>query len=228
VQFDGSGQATGRMTLTMGGVVGGSTSAYEFSEFSIELNADCTGRIQYRLKSDGDTSAGPDRLEILALEEGARIWGQVAESPGRALFMTAEFSRVSRVSRPCAQSMVRGTYLLRYDGSINQQVTNPRASPAFFPAFGNGIAVVDPDTGNLTGKGSHNWGGAILHTVMNSGGFRVNSDCTGSFDYQMQVVESNANMSGTFPLIVTDNGDRMIVLQLALPALMYYERISIP
>ena len=228
VQFDGSGQATGRMMITIGGVLGAGTFTYEFSEFTIQVNPDCTGQAQYRLKSDGDTLLGPDKLNILVLDEGARIWGQVTESPGRTVFMTAEFQRLGRGSHVCTQSMIRGTYLFRYDGWINQQVMNPRAAAAFVPAIANGFLAIDPEAGTLTGGGSSNWGGTILHTVLKTAGFQVNADCSGTYDYQMQVVESNANMSGTMPIIVAENGDRLIALQTALPALIVYERISIP
>ncbi len=218
VRFDGSGQATGRMTIT----IGSATSTYDFSEFRIELNPDCTGRAQYLLKSDGKVDLGPDKHEILVLDEGARIWAQVAESPGRTVLMTAELKRVGRGSYACAQSMIRGTYLMHYDGWINQQILNPRAASVFVPAIGNALLVVDPETGTAAGSGTHNFGGTIFKTVLKSEGFRVNPDCTGTFDIKM------GGMSGTPPIVATENGDRIIVLQTALPAFQYYERISIP
>lgn len=215
VQFDGSGRAAGRMTLTVGGVA----STYDFSEFTIEVNPDCTGRVQYSLKSDGNPDLGPDKQEIAVLDEGARIWTYPTESPGRAVLMSTEFTRLGRGSGGCVQSMVRGTYLMHYDGWTNQQALNPAAPPAFVPAFGRGIAVVDTD-GAGTGSGTHNLGGAVFQTALKVG-FRVNPDCTGTFTVSLQGI-------GEPPVVVTGNGDRIVVLQTALPALQYYERISIP
>ncbi len=228
VQFDGSGQATGRMTLTMGGAIGGTTSGYDFSDFAITVNPDCTGQVQYQLKGEGAAVLGPDKLELLVLDEGARIWTQVAQSSDRTVLMTSEFQRVRRGSRTCAQSMLRGSYLFRADGVIDQRAMNSRAAPGFVPAFGIGNLVIDPDSDTLTGGSSNVWGGTNLHTVLKNGTMRVNGDCTGTFEYQLQVTESGANMTGTAPLILIDNGERIFVLLTSLPAIYVYERVSIP
>jgi hypothetical protein len=135
--------------------------------------------------------------------------------------MAGEFTRLGRGFGDCVQPMIRGTYLMHYDGWMNPRVLNPQAPSTFVPAFGRGIAaIVDSNAGAATGSATHNYGGAIYRTALRSW-FRLNSDCTGAFSVQIDAV-------GDAPFIVTENGDRIIVLQTALPALQYYERISIP
>jgi hypothetical protein len=124
--------------------------------------------------------------------------------------------------------MVRGSYLFRGDGVIDQRAMNPRAAAAFVPAYGSGVLAVDPETGAVTGSGSSRWAGASLHTVPKDGAFRVNADCTGTYEYQMQVVETNGTIGGSAPLIITGNGERLFLLMPSLPAIYIYERVSIP
>jgi hypothetical protein len=224
VTLDGAGKGSGRFTATFGGVV----QTLEYVDLQYTVSENCGGTARYRLKAvETNTVLGPDELELRILDDGARIRGLMTDSGGRGAILTSEFQRLSRGPRACHPSMLRGTYSMYYEGWINMQMLNPNQPAYFAPESGLGVFVLDPD-GTNRGSAAHTWGGVRVTTDLATGTFNVNADCTGVFDYVMQIRGTQNRMSGKSLFVLSGDGAQLSVLMLNPPGLQYYERVSIP
>ncbi len=225
VTLDGAGKGSGRFTATFGGVA----QTLEYVDLQYTVSENCGGTATYRLKVVGtDAVLGPDKLELRILDDGARIRGLMTDSGGRGAILTSEFQRLSRGPRACHSSMLRGTYSMYYEGWLNMQMLNPSQPPYFAPEAGLGVFVLDPDGGPPRGSAVHNWGGVQVATDFVSGGFSVNADCTGVWEYVSQIRGTPNRSSGKSPFVLSGDGAQLVVLMPNPPAFQYYERVSIP
>ena len=224
VTLDGAGGGGGRYTFTLGGVA----QTLEFVDLRYAVSENCGATATYRLKvAETGSVVGPDKMELQIMEDGARLSGLITASPGRTAILAGELTRMSRGPRACHASMVRGTYAMRYEGWLNMQMLNPNQAPYFAPELGLGVVVLNPEGAN-TGAAAHNWGGMQFATELVSGIFAINPDCTGVFDYVIQMKGSPSKMTGKSVFVMTGDGAKLTVLMTSTPALQYYERVSIP
>lgn len=224
VRLDGSGEGSGRFSATFGGVL----KTLEYTDLKYTVNQTCGGTAEYRLRVAGsDSMLGPDKMELRVLDDGARISGLITESNGRGALMASEWRRVSRGPLACHSSMLRGTYSMRYEGWVELKALDPSMPPGFFPEFGLGVFVLDPEGANR-GSAVHNWGPMQFWTDLTSAAFQVNADCTGAFQYAAQVRGRPNQISGKSPLVMSGDGSQIILLIPESPAFQYYERLSIP
>ncbi len=222
--LDGTGKGSGRGTITLGGVA----QTVEYLDVQYSVREDCGGTVSYRLKVAGtETALGPDKVELRVLDDGTRLAGLMTDAAGRGAILTFEFRRLSRGPHACHPSMLRGTYSLRYEGWINMQMLNPSQAPYFAPEYGLGVLILDPD-GTNRGSAVHNWGGVQLATELAQGTFNVSADCTGVFDYVMQVRGTQNRMSGKSVFVLSGDGAQLSVLMMSPPGFQYYDRVSIP
>lgn len=224
VTLDGAGKGSGRFPMTLGGVA----QTLEYVDLQYTVDKDCSGSARYSLKVV-ETNAvwGPDELKLQVLDDGALIRGLLTDSGGRSAILTSEFRRLSRGSRACHSSMLRGTYSMFYEGWINMQMINPSQPPYFAPQVGLGAFIIDPEGANR-GTASHIWGGVQVTTDIVSGTFSVNADCTGVFEYVGQIRGTPNRISGKSPFVLVGDGAQLSVLMTSPPAFQYYERVSIP
>jgi hypothetical protein len=207
---------------------GGFVQNLEYVDLRYAVTEDCTGTVNYSLKTvETETVLGGRKLELKLLEDGARLAGVMTDSGGVGAMMSSEFRRLSRGPRACHQSMLRGTYSMHYEGWINMQLIQPSQPPYFAPAIGLGAVMLDPGR-DSSGGASHNWGGVQVATELLTGAFNVNTDCTGVFEYAAQIKGTPNRISGKGPLVISCDGAQVSVLMTNPPGFQYYDRVSIP
>lgn len=223
VSYDGKGAFTGQVTLT----VAGTPAPFEFNGGKYVVNADCTATAEYRVRNTATgAELGPQLHRVLILEDGALLRTLMTDSGAGGTIITGELRRLARGPRACHPSLLRGTYALHYDGWINMRMFNPTQN-YFAPATGTGQIRIDPE-GAPTGGGLHNWGGIASETHLITATWKVNQDCTGT--YEASALNKTFGMTSNlkYPIIVTEDGAKMTALGTGMDALWHFARVSIP
>lgn len=178
---------------------------------TIDVNADCTGRITWQ---------GGPASSIVILDGGDEIRGLISVAPpGMAAVFSGAWKRISHVPtsvvpQQCSPVSLHGTYAFSYQG-IGMQAGPGVAMPAPYAMIGRVSFGYD---GSVSGFGTGALGGRIVPFAMLNAKAVLNPDCTGRITATFNVAGQNMPGQAEDFFVVLDGGNEVWTIEISTPS----------